>query len=95
MLPLVWPCGRVMLYLVIIKNNKHMKKIKFECIKGIADSENINVIVMQGDIVIVNEVDEGDILVEGYAGWCEGVELNFTPKQFTECFKVIGLKYSL
>ena len=68
---------------------------KFECIKGIADNENINVIVMQGDIVIVNEVNEGDILVEGYAGWCEGLELNFTPKQFTECFKFNGIKYSL
>jgi hypothetical protein len=69
--------------------------MKFECIKGMADSDNVNVVVMQGDIVIFNEVNEGDVLVEGVAGWCKGVELNFTPKQFTEHFKVIGLKYSL
>jgi hypothetical protein len=69
--------------------------MKFECIKGMADSDNVNVVVMQGDIVIFNEANEGDVLVEGVAGWCKGVELNFTPKQFTEHFKVIGLKYSL
>jgi hypothetical protein len=69
--------------------------MKFECIKGMADSDNVNVVIMQGDIVIFNEVNEGDVLVEGVAGWCKGVELNFTPKQFTEHFKVIGLKYSL
>jgi hypothetical protein len=69
--------------------------MKFECIKGMADSDNVNVVVMQGDIVIFNEVNEGDVLVEGVEGWCKGVELNFTPKQFTEHFKVIGLKYSL
>ena len=39
--------------------------MKFKCIKGIADSENINVIVMQNDIVIFNESDEGKVLVKG------------------------------
>ena len=65
--------------------------MKFKCIKGIADSENINVIVMQNDIVIFNESDEGKVLVEGIAGWCKGWELSFTPKQFEEHFEVIGL----
>ena len=65
--------------------------MKFECIKGMADSDNINVVVMQGDIVKFIESGEGDVYVEGIAGWCEGMELNFTPKQFTEHFKVIGL----
>ena len=50
---------------------------------------------MQGDIVKFIESGEGDVYVEGIAGWCEGMELNFTPKQFTEHFKVIGLKYTL
>ena len=39
--------------------------MKFKCIKGIADSENISVIVMQNDIVIFNESDEGKVLVKG------------------------------
>ena len=63
--------------------------MKFECIKGIADSENKNVIVMQGDVVVCVTVDEGWVACEGIAGWCEGVELDFTPAQFTEHFKVL------
>ena len=69
--------------------------MKFECIKGMADADNINVIVMQGDVVIFNECGEGIMEVEGIAGWCEGFELNFTPKQFTEHFRVIGISYTL
>ena len=69
--------------------------MKFECIKGLADTDNINVIVMQGDVVVFNEIEEGMVYVEGIAGWCKGLELNFTPKQFTECFKVIGISYIL
>lgn len=65
--------------------------MKFECIKGMADSDNINVIVMQGDVVIFSEYSEGDVYVEGVAGWCRGLELNFTPKQFVEHFKVIEI----
>jgi len=64
--------------------------MKFRCIKGMADNENINVIVMQGDIVIVNEVSEGCIDVEGIEGWCEEVELTFTPKQFVEHFAFLS-----
>ena len=59
-----------------------------ECIKGIADSDNINVICMQGDLLKVVEVIEGDILCEGIEGWCLGYEIDFTPKVFVECFKV-------
>jgi hypothetical protein len=63
-----------------------MKKFTAICIKGLADSDNINVICLQGDVVNILEVGEGDIVVEGIEGWCEGVELNFTPKQFVEHF---------
>lgn len=59
-----------------------------ECIKGIADSDNINVVCMQGDLLRVVEVVEGDIYCVGTGGWCEEVELNFTPRVFVECFKV-------
>lgn len=69
--------------------------MKFECIKGMADRDNINVVVMQGDIVIFNENSEGEIMVEGEAGWCKGLELNFTPKEFAEHFKVIGITYKI
>ena len=69
--------------------------MKFECIKGMADSDDIYVIVMQGDIVTFNGYDIGDVCVEGVAGWCRGLELNFTPKQFAEHFKVIGISYTI
>ena len=69
--------------------------MKFECIKGMADSDNVNVVVMQGDIVIFSQYSEGDVYVEGVAGWCTGLELNFTPKQFVEHFKVIGISYTI
>ena len=67
---------------------------KFECIKGMADSKNTNVIVMQGDVVVFDGSDEGEVCVTGIAGWCTGFELIFTPKQFVEHFKCIGLKYT-
>ena len=66
-----------------------MKKVKFECIKGMATSEDLDVIVMQGDIVDVLEVSEGEVLVVGTMGWCEGIELSFTPKQFVQHFKTV------
>jgi len=69
--------------------------MKFECIKGMADSENMNVVVMQGDIVVLNETDNGWVYCEGIAGWCKGIEIDFTPSQFTEHFKVIGISYTI
>ena len=50
--------------------------MKFKCIKGMADSDNVNVIIMQNDVVIFNESSEGEVLVEGIAGWCKGWELS-------------------
>lgn len=69
--------------------------MKFQCIKGMSDNENVNIVVMQGDIVKFIEQNEGEILVEGLAGWCNGFELCFTPKQFVEHFQVIGLTYTI
>jgi hypothetical protein len=69
--------------------------MKFECIKGMADSDNVNVVVMQGDVVTFDGSDEGEVYVTGIAGWCKGVELIFTPKQFVEYFRIIGIKYSI
>ena len=62
----------------------------FECIKGLADSENINIIVVQGDVVKFINLEEGDICVEGIKGWCSGFEINFTPRQFVSHFKSIN-----
>ena len=61
---------------------------KLECIKGMVDSSNTNVVLLQGDILKVIEVNEGEVLLEGLDGWCEGFELCFTPKQIVEHFKV-------
>lgn len=61
---------------------------KLECIKGMVDSNNINVVLMKGDILIVNEVNEGEVLLEGLLGWSEGFELSFSPEQIVDHFKV-------
>ena len=66
-----------------------MKKLKYECIKGIATSEGHDVVIMQGDIVKVLETNEGEVLVEGVDGWCEEMELSFTPREFVEHFRTI------
>ena len=69
--------------------------MKFECIKGMADSDNVNVVVMQGDVVTFDGSDEGEVCVTGIAGWCEGIELIFQPNVFVEHFRIIGIKYSI
>ena len=63
--------------------------MKFECIKGMATNDNLEVIVMQGDVVICKEVNDGEVIVEGKEGWCGEVEITLTPKQFIEHFKYI------
>jgi hypothetical protein len=67
-----------------------MARFKFECIKGLEDNENMNVIVMQGDVVELVDHEDGDICVEGIRGWCSAQELNFTPSQFVSHFKSIN-----
>lgn len=68
--------------------------MKFECIKGITtdgygyDKDEM-LLVMQGDIVTFDGSDEGEICVTGIDGWCEGMELRFTPKEIADHFKVI------
>ena len=63
--------------------------MKFECIKGLATSDNISVVVMQGDWVELVSTDEGEVLVNGIAGYCNGFELTFSPREFTIYFKSI------
>jgi len=63
--------------------------MKFECIKGLATSDNISVVVMQGDWVELVSTDEGEVLVNGVAGYCNGFELTFSPREFTTHFKSI------
>jgi hypothetical protein len=63
--------------------------MKFECIKGVATSDNVSVVVMQGDWVELVSTDEGEVLVNGVAGWCNGFELTFSPKEFTTHFRVM------
>ena len=67
-----------------------MEKSKFKCIKGLADNGNLNVIIMRGDLVELVSTDEGEVLVEGIAGWCKGFELTFPPYQFVTHFKSIN-----
>jgi hypothetical protein len=67
--------------------------MKFQCIKGMATPEYV--IAMVDDVVELVSTDEGDVVVRGYAGWCEEVELTLTPKQFVKHFKVLGLNHVL
>ena len=60
---------------------------KFKCIKGLATEENV--VIMQNDEVKFISHDEGDVLVIGTNGWCDGMELTFTPKQLVEHFESI------
>jgi hypothetical protein len=60
---------------------------KFECIKGIADKENTNVVCVKGDIVMLESTDEGEVLVIGIYGYSEGYEISLTPSQFVESFQ--------
>ena len=62
--------------------------MKLECIKGFTDSDNVNVICLQGDVVTVTQVEEGGISCEGEYGWCAGFELDLTPSRIAECFRV-------
>ena len=59
-----------------------MKVLK--CIRGIYDETNV--ICLEGDLVRVMNVVEGEILVEGLEGWCIGFDLSFTPKQIVSNF---------
>ena len=59
--------------------------MKFKCIKGMATPESV--VVMQDDNVKLISTDEGEVVVEGVDGWCKGIELTFTPKEFVEHFK--------
>ena len=60
---------------------------KFKCIKGLATDENV--VIMQNDEVKFISNEEGDVLVIGTNGWCEGMELTFEPKQFVIHFESI------
>lgn len=60
---------------------------KYICVKGRADKEDINVMFTKGDVVMVVEMSEGEVLVEGLTGWCEGYELSLRPSIFAECFE--------
>jgi hypothetical protein len=44
---------------------------------------------MQGDWVELVSTDEGEVLVNGVAGYCNGFELTFSPREFTTHFKSI------
>ena len=69
--------------------------MKFQCIKGFATSDNISVIAMEGDVVELVSTDEGEVIVNGIAGWCKGFELNFTPREFTTHFRTVGITYTI
>ena len=72
---------------------KRMNKQLFECIKGYATQENV--VCMQGDVVKIIDMEEGNITLEGVAGYSAGVIIDFSPRVIAEHFKSIHLKYSI
>jgi hypothetical protein len=60
--------------------------MKLKCIKGIADVDNIHVVCLVGDVVELIETEEGGVSMEGWSGWCKGIELYLTPQQVAESF---------
>ena len=69
--------------------------MKFQCTKGMATSDYISVVVMESDVVELVSTDEGEVVVNGIAGWCKGFELNFTPREFTTHFRTVGITYTI
>jgi len=60
------------------------KRKNLIAIKGYATEEDV--VFLQGDIVEVVGTEEGWVDLIGINGWCDGVEMNFTPKVIAECF---------
>lgn len=56
-----------------------------KAIKGYSTNEDV--VFLTGDIVIVNEMEEGIVYLEGITGWSKGTELSLSPKIVAECFK--------
>ena len=59
---------------------------KFKCIKGVATDHFV--VCLQNEIVELCSVDENEIVVKGLFGLIAGVEINFSAKEFAECFCV-------
>lgn len=60
-----------------------------ECIKGYSTDENV--VFLNGDTVIINEMEEGIVYLEGLSGWCKGIEISISPKIVAECFRYSSL----
>jgi hypothetical protein len=63
------------------------KRKNLIAIKGYATEENV--VFLQGDIVEVLGTEEGMVDLIGIGGWCNGIEMNLTPKVIAECFASI------
>ena len=62
--------------------------MKLKCFKGFTDSENLNIICLQGDTVELRDVDEGEVLLVGVSGFCRDLEISLTPKQVVAYFEI-------
>jgi hypothetical protein len=60
------------------------KRTQLRAIKGYASEENV--VFVQGDIVEVLGTEEGWLDLVGIYGWCNGIEMSFTPKVIVEHF---------
>jgi len=58
--------------------------------KSYASDENL--IFMKNDLVKVTSVENEMIFLEGVKGWCEGLEINLTPKIVAEYFETAYMR---
>ena len=56
-------------------------------IKGYSTNENV--VFLKGDVVEILGIEEGNVDLIGVAGWCNGIEMNFSPKIIAECFSSV------
>ena len=60
--------------------------IILKAIRGYATEENV--VFLTGDKVEVLGNEEGLVDLIGIDGWCNGIEMSFSPKVVAECFLV-------
>ena len=63
-------------------------QLKLRCVKGIAT--DYFVVCVQGDVVEVVSVDENEIEVKGWAGWCKEHNITLTAKEIANHFCFYG-----
>ena len=63
------------------------KNQMYQAFKGKTSPDNEIVLWLKGDKIKVLDAIAGEIHVEGVSGWCAGVDLYLTPRDFVKHFE--------